>query len=134
MGQRPPAGAGGYAVTKSRKTDEVYTGYDFGHEVVGFWYEDEWSAWPGAVRFKDTGDRVNSKTMRNRACPKCGEKRTKDGHDPCIGNLPGVLHACCGHGVEEGYVSFASGIVIRGNFAHLRPKDAEEKQTEKAAE
>lgn len=27
--------------------------------------------------------------------------------DPCLGELPGVANACCGHGVEEGcYVQF----------------------------
>jgi hypothetical protein len=34
-------------------------------------------------------------------------------HDPCIANLPGVLFACCGHGVGRGYVAFENGITIR---------------------
>lgn len=25
---------------------------------------------------------------------------TPDGHDACLGELPGVKYACCGHGVE----------------------------------
>jgi len=49
-------------------------------------------------------------------CPRCGKKPTKDGHDPCIANLPGVVAACCGHGVETGYVMFEDGRTIRGNF------------------
>jgi hypothetical protein len=57
------------------------------------------------------------------ACPKCGEKRTKDGQDPCIANLPGVINACCGHGVKEGYVMFDNGIVIRGIFERDHFKD-----------
>jgi len=47
---------------------------------------------------------------------KCGHRRTVKGHDPCIANLPGVIGACCGHGVEQGYVTFQNGIVIRGQF------------------
>ena len=43
-------------------------------------------------------------------------KRTPEGHDPCIANLPGVVFACCGHGVKEGYVCFESGTIIRGDF------------------
>ena len=39
-----------------------------------------------------------------RPCPKCGELPTKDGHDHCIDNLPGVEHACCGHGMGNGYI------------------------------
>jgi hypothetical protein len=49
-------------------------------------------------------------------CPKCGELPTKKGHDHCLANLPGVKNACCGHGVEEGYIQFKNGITIRGFF------------------
>jgi hypothetical protein len=31
-------------------------------------------------------------------CLHCGESRPKNGHDPCIADLPGVHFACCGHG------------------------------------
>lgn len=48
-------------------------------------------------------------------CPMCDVTPTKDGHDPCIANLPGVNYACCGHGVSElAYISFEDGTVIRG--------------------
>ena len=40
-------------------------------------------------------------------CAFCGLTRTERGHDPCIAGLRGVLHACCGHGVEEPYVVLA---------------------------
>jgi hypothetical protein len=49
-------------------------------------------------------------------CTKCKKKATKDGHDPCIANLPGVTDACCGHGRHEGYLIFENGTVIRGFF------------------
>lgn len=55
-----------------------------------------------------------------RRCGFCGEQATPDGHDPCIANLPGVTNACCGHGIDEGYVQFENGVVIRGWFDHIR--------------
>lgn len=51
-----------------------------------------------------------------RKCIKCGGKPTKDGYDFCLKQLSGVEHACCGHGVEKGYIVFKSGQVIRGFF------------------
>lgn len=51
-----------------------------------------------------------------RPCLKCGKLPNKNGHDACLQNLPGVIFACCGHGVEEGYIKFNDGRIIRGNF------------------
>jgi hypothetical protein len=39
-----------------------------------------------------------------RECPLCGKYETNEGHDPCIANLPGVKHACCGHGIMKPYI------------------------------
>ena len=39
----------------------------------------------------------------SRPCIRCGLMPTKEGHDACLGTIPGVRDACCGHGVEEGY-------------------------------
>jgi len=33
-----------------------------------------------------------------RDCGFCGRPNTTDGHDGCLGTLPGVRNACCGHG------------------------------------
>ena len=49
-------------------------------------------------------------------CPRCKEKPTKEGHDHCLSTLPGVKYACCGHGVDEGYIMFNNGLIIRGHF------------------
>lgn len=54
-------------------------------------------------------------------CDNCGLKVTKDlktdkgGYaDPCLGILPGVKYACCGHGDRGGgYVFFKNGVTIR---------------------
>ena len=53
-----------------------------------------------------------------RPCVKCGKQTTLgEGEvDPCLGVLPGVDNACCGHGIKEmSYIRFTSGVVIK-NF------------------
>ncbi len=40
-----------------------------------------------------------------RECLRCGRMPTKDGYDACLGQLPGVTSACCGHGVEQGLLA-----------------------------
>ncbi len=48
-------------------------------------------------------------------CVNCGLANTIEGHDGCLGTLPGVEHACCGHGNPEySYIRFESGQVITG--------------------
>lgn len=39
-----------------------------------------------------------------RPCARCGRMPTKDGYDACLGRIPGATAACCGHGVEKGYI------------------------------
>lgn len=54
-------------------------------------------------------------------CPHCRLVRGEDRHDPCIGRLPGVEFACCGHGGEgayPGYISFINGVVVRFHNLH----------------
>ncbi len=52
---------------------------------------------------------------KNRSCGNCGKSQTKEGHDGCIGTLPDVLNACCGHGVgNESYIQFAGKTELRG--------------------
>lgn len=60
-------------------------------------------------------------------CQACGVTRPKEGNvpDPCLGLLPGVRNACCGHGsrwrayVQEGTPE--TGItVVRGDEAMER--------------
>ena len=67
-----------------------------------------------AWRYLDTGA-PTAATWRERTCGRCGEATKADGHDPCIGSLPGVSNACCGHGVlEEAYVQLDSGTRLSG--------------------
>jgi len=53
-----------------------------------------------------------------RSCKKCGAKFEGSNNgdpDPCLGVLPGVDNACCGHGVPEmAYIRFKNGVTITG--------------------
>jgi hypothetical protein len=60
----------------------------------------------------------------NEICSHCGLRATEEcpldswsaggeAVDPCLGILPGVEFACCGHGDRDGYVKFVNGKVIR---------------------
>lgn len=67
--------------------------------------------------FEDTGLSVRE-TYKNKPCGNCGRKRTKEGHDACLGTLIGVMNACCGHGEDKNaYVQFYDKEVIRGEDA-----------------
>ena len=57
--------------------------------------------------FGDEGERID-----NEKCSKCNKQRTEEGYDACLGYLPGVKNACCGHG-EEGYIQFENGTILR---------------------
>jgi len=65
-------------------------------------------------KYQDTDELLESNNPR--PCVLCHKLATSDGHDPCIANLPGVNHACCGHGVERGYVKFSNDVCLRGEF------------------
>lgn len=40
-------------------------------------------------------------------CGHCNLKRTPEGYDGCVGELQGVMNACCGHGdYRMAYVQF----------------------------
>lgn len=63
-------------------------------------------------RYKEDGSLVKEV---DKPCGHCGRKRTPEGHDWCLGALPGVVNACCGHGnPSEAYIQFENGIEVRG--------------------
>lgn len=49
----------------------------------------------------------NTPALDNRACKRCGKYPTAEGHDHCLGTLPGVSAACCGHGTGQPYLKGA---------------------------
>ncbi len=50
-----------------------------------------------------------------RPCGHCKQHSMLDGHDVCLGELPGVVNACCGHGdIEDSYIQMNDGTTLRG--------------------
>lgn len=50
-----------------------------------------------------------------RPCGHCGKENTREDHDGCLGVLPEVMNACCGHGnTDEAYVRFDKNERISG--------------------
>lgn len=68
------------------------TSYVRGHVV--YWDSNAW-------RYADTDELVEAGPAR--PCPRCGRMPTAEGHDACLGILPNVIGACCGHGVKDCY-------------------------------
>lgn len=76
-----------------------------GHEI----YEKD-----GVFYYVDN-DKPTVTTWESRACGHCELNNTPEGHDGCLGTLPHVINACCGHGnIREAYVQFVGGVTIRG--------------------
>lgn len=57
-------------------------------------------------RYADTDEIFDD----SRPCKKCGCMPTKEGYDACLGHIKGAKHACCGHGVQEGYIIYNDDI------------------------
>lgn len=84
-------------------------GYFRGHPV-------HWDESAQGWRYEDGGRAGFGEEVR--PCAACGLTFQGSNHgepDPCLGDLPGVDNACCGHGVrDEAYVRFTNGVVLRG--------------------
>lgn len=52
-------------------------------------------------------------------CEKCRKGPTEEGHDGCLGILPGpIMNACCGHGRDsQAYIQYWGGKRITGDGA-----------------
>lgn len=75
--------------------------------------------WDGeSWRFTDNNEVLPDRGGKIRPCKHCG--KTFEGSyageaDPCLGELPGVDNACCGHGVrDKAYIRFTNGTVVKG--------------------
>jgi len=59
-------------------------------------------------------------SIKNISCGHCNKSQTKEGYDDCLGKLPGLMNACCGHGnIDEMYIQFLNGICVTGKEAFL---------------
>lgn len=68
----------------------------------------------GEYIFSDTRQLVSA-TWESRPCGHCGRHYTEEGHDGCLGTLPGVNNACCGHGQDlDAYVAYENGKRLSG--------------------
>jgi hypothetical protein len=74
-----------------------------GHSII--YVNGEWL-------YKDT----RTPTVDNeRPCGHCGKSNTAEGYDGCLGVLPAVMNACCGHGTtDEAYIQYWNGREVRG--------------------
>ena len=83
----------------------IARGYHRGHLIL--YTEDR--VWVYADTLTPTKD------DRDRICGHCKLPNRPDGHDPCLGTLPGVRNACCGHGRrDKSYIQFEGGKTVRG--------------------
>ena len=82
------------------------TGHLRGHQI----YCDDHDVW----RYVDN----NEPTVgAERPCGICLEATGPSGYDPCIGEVPGAINACCGHGNDdEAYIQY-SNTCLRGTEA-----------------
>lgn len=65
----------------------------------GWWYKRVWPlCYKRAVWvYEDTRELIT----RERRCRRCGRFPHVLGYDACLGYIPGLRSACCGHGIRE---------------------------------
>lgn len=70
-------------------------------------------------------DEPTVQTWESRPCGHCERHNTDEGHDGCLGTIPHVINACCGHGnIREAYVQFGGGFAIYGTECMTIIEDA----------
>jgi hypothetical protein len=57
---------------------------------------------------------------KDRPCGNCCRPNLQTGHDACLGTLPGLMNACCGHGdIKKTFIQFLDGVIVRGSYAKI---------------
>lgn len=74
----------------------MVTGHSRGRPTV--FVKNEWL-------WADTLELITNK----RPCVRCGRIPTAEGYDACLGYIPKVVAACCGHGIFDGHITFENG-------------------------
>lgn len=106
------------------------TSYNKGHkmehdDITDTWYylDNDWNIPSGTSEINgckvyydaptESWRYAASDKIIDRPCKRCQEHSTPEGYDYCLGNLgPNVASACCGHGVELGFILFKDGRVF----------------------
>jgi hypothetical protein len=73
------------------------------------------------VYYADTDEEVDLEAIPCPSCGRCAPAANVGAGavpDPCLGMRPGVISACCGHGVRPGIIVFSDGVMI----PVMRPK------------
>ena len=93
-------------ISELKTAEPKFRGHDI-ERIDGKWY------------FCASGNLVEE-THKGMPCGHCGKADTRDGHDGCLGALPGLMNACCGHGADnETYVQFLDGVIVSGVSAKI---------------
>lgn len=72
-----------------------------GHKLI--WVDGRWIYADNNTEIPENGGEI-------RPCVRCGAIFPLNEVDPCLGVLPGVDNACCGHGIQsQAYVRFTNG-------------------------
>ena len=81
----------------------------------------------------DARDNNKLYEYEKKKCPHCEKYKTFEGHDGCLGELIGIVNACCNHGVfgEGVYVQFFDGTTIHGEDAIIIQEILKRTKTEK---
>ena len=88
-----------------------------GHPTVCFVDEQVDPEYFSAWRYVDDLTKTpqdDDNTGVERPCTACHRLSEPNGPDVCLGWLPGVTSACCGHGVEKPSVMLDSGVYLTG--------------------
>ena len=99
-------------------------------------WDDGTVAWHASHDLRICPDCVSDNPNKafSQMCTKCEKQKLTytptDGghveHDTCLGVLPGVISACCGHGTHEGHIIFENGVVVKFTDPTIYVKEMKE--------
>lgn len=81
-------------------------------------YNEKTKIWEFEDKLDSTFQTADINKYSKVKCPNCQNYIKKDEPDHCIGYLPEVVSACCGHGKKRGYIVFKNGKKI--SFTDVR--------------
>lgn len=99
----PPSTSGNQPAPHSAKGLPIPVDLSIGVQGLIRGHVVDWDQGIEAWRYHDTYARVLDPP---RTCAHCGITPNASGHDPCLGEIPGAIGACCGHGVYNGYIAW----------------------------